>query len=93
MVSTLRTIRVRPGRQSTSGRGVVEGVCESGVDEECRQWGLDEFKARLTTVVSGTVTSEPSQVVSEDELESMPERISEHFDRVRDLLAEETDET
>ena len=28
--------------------------------------------------------------VSEDEYESMPERISNHFDRVRDLLAEET---
>ena len=30
--------------------------------------------------------------VSEDEYESMPERISAHFDRVRDLLAEETDD-
>ena len=28
--------------------------------------------------------------VSEDEYESMPERISDHFDQVRDLLAEET---
>ena len=28
--------------------------------------------------------------VSKDEYESMPERISDHFDRVRDLLAEET---
>jgi hypothetical protein len=30
--------------------------------------------------------------VSDDEFESMPERISSHFDRVRDLLAEETDD-
>ena len=28
--------------------------------------------------------------VSEDEYELMPERISNHFDRVRDLLAEKT---
>ena len=27
--------------------------------------------------------------VSDEEYESMPERISSHFDRVRDLLAEE----
>ena len=31
--------------------------------------------------------------VSKDEYESMPERISDHFDRVRDLLAEETGES
>ena len=31
--------------------------------------------------------------VSEDEFESMPERISSHFDRVRDLLADETDDS
>jgi hypothetical protein len=30
--------------------------------------------------------------VSEDDYESMPERIDAHFDRVRDLLAEETDD-
>lgn len=28
--------------------------------------------------------------VSDEEFESMPERISRHFDRVRDLLAGET---
>jgi hypothetical protein len=28
--------------------------------------------------------------VSEDEFESMSERISSHFDRVRDLLGQET---
>lgn len=31
--------------------------------------------------------------VSEDEFESMPERISQHFDRVRDLLDQETDDS
>ena len=31
--------------------------------------------------------------VSEDEFESMPERISSHFDRVRNLLADETDDS
>ena len=31
--------------------------------------------------------------VSEDKYESMPERISNHFDRVRDLLAEETSDS
>ena len=31
--------------------------------------------------------------VSEDEYESMPECIGNHFDRVRDLLAEETSES
>jgi hypothetical protein len=31
--------------------------------------------------------------VSEDEYESMPERISTHFDRVRDLLAEATSDS
>lgn len=31
--------------------------------------------------------------VSEDEFESMPDRISHHFDRVRDLLNEATDNT
>ena len=31
--------------------------------------------------------------VSEDEYESMPERISNHFDRVRDLLAEATSDS
>jgi len=31
--------------------------------------------------------------VSEDEYESMPERISKHFDRVRDLLARETSDS
>jgi len=31
--------------------------------------------------------------VSENEYESMPERISNHFDRVRDLLAEETSDS
>jgi hypothetical protein len=31
--------------------------------------------------------------VSDDEFESMPERISSHFDRVRDLLAEETEDS
>ena len=31
--------------------------------------------------------------VSEDEYESIPERISNHFDRVRDLLAEETSDS
>ena len=30
--------------------------------------------------------------VSEDEYESMPDRISQHFDRVRDLLADRTDD-
>lgn len=30
--------------------------------------------------------------VNDDEYESMPERISRHFDRVRDLLADETDD-
>ena len=29
--------------------------------------------------------------VSDEEFESMPERISDHFDRVRDLLEQETD--
>lgn len=29
--------------------------------------------------------------VSENEFESMPERISSHFDRVRELLKQETD--
>ena len=29
--------------------------------------------------------------VSEEEFESMPDRISEHFDQVRDLWAQETD--
>lgn len=33
------------------------------------------------------------QSVSEDEYESMPERISNHFDRVRDLLAEATSDS
>jgi hypothetical protein len=31
--------------------------------------------------------------VSDDEFESMPERISDHFDLVRGLLAEETEDT
>jgi len=31
--------------------------------------------------------------VSEDEYESMPERISSHFGRVRDLLEQETDDS
>jgi hypothetical protein len=31
--------------------------------------------------------------VSEDEYDSMPERISNHFDRVRDLLSEATDDS
>lgn len=31
--------------------------------------------------------------VSEEELESMPERIARHFDRVRDLLTEATDDS
>jgi len=31
--------------------------------------------------------------VSDDEIESMPDRISSHFDRVRDLLAEETNDS
>ena len=31
--------------------------------------------------------------VSDDEFESMPERISQHFDRVRDLLEQETDDS
>ena len=31
--------------------------------------------------------------VSEDEYESMPDRISQHFDRVRDLLADKTDDS
>ena len=31
--------------------------------------------------------------VSEDEYESMPERISSHFDRVRDLLEQEADDS
>jgi hypothetical protein len=31
--------------------------------------------------------------VSDEEFESMPERISQHFDRVRDLLAEETEDS
>jgi len=31
--------------------------------------------------------------VSEDEYESMPERISNHFDQVCDLLAEETSDS
>lgn len=30
--------------------------------------------------------------VSDDEYQSMPKRISNHFDRVRDLVAEETDD-
>jgi hypothetical protein len=30
--------------------------------------------------------------VSEDEFESMPEKIGRHFDRVGDLLARETDD-
>jgi len=29
--------------------------------------------------------------VSDEELEPMPERISSHFDRVRDLVEQETD--
>ncbi|WP_281362329.1 hypothetical protein [Natronomonas salina] len=29
--------------------------------------------------------------VSEGEFESMPDRISEHFDRIRDLLEQEAD--
>jgi len=31
--------------------------------------------------------------VSDEEFESMPDRISSHFTRVRDLLAEETDDS
>ena len=31
--------------------------------------------------------------VSEDEFESMPERISQHFDRIRDLLEQETSDS
>jgi hypothetical protein len=31
--------------------------------------------------------------VSDEEFESMPERISQHFDRVRDLLDQETDDS
>jgi len=31
--------------------------------------------------------------VSDEEFESMPERISSHFDRIRDLVAQETDES
>ena len=31
--------------------------------------------------------------VSDEEFESMPERISQHFDRVRDLLEQETDDS
>jgi hypothetical protein len=34
-----------------------------------------------------------SDSVSDKEFESMPERISDHFDRVRDLLAEETSDS
>lgn len=30
--------------------------------------------------------------VSEDEYESMPDRISRHFDRIRELLGQETDD-
>lgn len=31
--------------------------------------------------------------VSDEEFKEMPERISDHFDRVRDLLEKETDES
>jgi len=31
--------------------------------------------------------------VSDEEFESMPERISSHFDRVRDLVEQETDDS
>ena len=31
--------------------------------------------------------------VSDEEFESMPERISSHFNRVRDLLEQETDDS
>lgn len=31
--------------------------------------------------------------MSDEEFESMPERISQHFDRVRDLLDQETDDS
>ena len=30
--------------------------------------------------------------VSEEEFESMPERVSQHFDRIRDLLEQETED-
>lgn len=33
------------------------------------------------------------QPVNDDELESMPERVGKHFDRVRELLARETDDS
>jgi len=31
--------------------------------------------------------------VSDEEFESMPERITSHFHRIRDLVAQETDES
>jgi hypothetical protein len=31
--------------------------------------------------------------MTDDEFESMPDRISQHFDRVRDLLEQETDDS
>lgn len=31
--------------------------------------------------------------VTDEEFESMPARVSEHFDRVRDLLARKTDDS
>jgi hypothetical protein len=31
--------------------------------------------------------------VKDDEFESMPERISNHFDRIRDLLANQTEKS
>lgn len=35
----------------------------------------------------------PERPVSHDEFESMPDRISDHFDRVRDLLKQEIDDS
>jgi hypothetical protein len=35
----------------------------------------------------------PNRPVSNSELRQLPERISSHFDQIRDLVAQETDES
>jgi len=56
--------------------------------------GFDAAEDDLRENVEGVVRSDrQKRPVSDEEFESMPDRISSHFDRVGDLLEQETDDS
>ena len=78
--------------ENPAGRSLTADPGERGV--RCRRRRFTREHRRIHREVRRMARGERRErPVSDEEFESMPERISSHFDRVRDLLKQETDDS